>query len=174
MVAAIALAAMVAGCGGDNGGASAETGAKTYSVEANTTVTTTSISKGRFISRVNQTCREAWVIILDNYRVHSSTQDPKLSKRERFAEAIRLSVLAGIDFHIFDNIRFLGAPRGEAREVEEIIGPMQFAVEQGQQGVHVTSIARLSSLFTDFNQRAHQYGLDDCLVNASHLGKIET
>ena len=85
-----------------------------------------------------------------------------------------IGACAVIDFHIFDSIRILGAPQGEEREIEEIIGPMQSAVERGQKKlVPVSSVAQVSTLFGEYNRRARQYGLDDCLVDESHLKKLE-
>lgn len=168
----IALAAMVVGCGGDSEDASAG-GEETFKVYASTTVTTAGISKAQFVPRVNKICREAWKIIVDNFHVYSSTQDPTLSKRERTREAIQLSLLAGLDFHIFDEIRILGAPRGEETTIEEMIGSFQASVEKGQQNPTADSLKQVPARFADYNQRAGQYGLNDCLVDPAHLGRIK-
>lgn len=170
---ALATTALCAGCGG--GGASAEGGGKTYSVEASTTLTTANLSKAQFIPRVNQLCREAWNVITSNFVEYSRGQDPTLSEKKRLAEGIQLSVLAGIDFHIFDTIRQTGAPKGEEREVEKIIGSMQSVVEQGQkqEPPNIYSVAQLTEEFREYNHFARQYGLDDCLVDETHLKKIE-
>jgi hypothetical protein len=173
LIAWVVTPAALAGCGGDSGGASAE-GGHAYSVEADTTVTTANIAKARFIPRVNKICRQAWVVILSNFTEYSETQDPKLSKRARFAEAVQLSLMAGIDFHIFDLIYRLGAPPGEERETEKIIGSMQSAVEQGEKRlVPISSVAQVAALFGDYNQRARRYGLDDCLVDNARLRKLK-
>jgi hypothetical protein len=135
----------------------------------------TDITQPQFILRVSKICRRAWVTILDNFAKYSSWQDPKVSKRKRFEEAVQLSLMAGIDFHIFDQIRNLGAPKGDEREIEEIIGPMQSAVEREQKKlVPISSVAQVSAPFDGFNQRASEYGIDDCRVNENRLKKIET
>lgn len=172
MVATIFVAAIVAGCGGDSEDASAG-GEKTFQVYASTTVTTADISKAQFVPRVNKICREAWKIIVDNFHIYSSTQDSELSERERTKEAIQLSLLAGLDFHIFDEIRFLGAPRGEETAIEEMIGSFQASVEKGQRNPTAESLEEVPGKFADYNQRAGQYGLNDCLVDEAHLGRIE-
>jgi hypothetical protein len=61
------------------------------------TVAKPPIAKDRFVSRINKLCREAWNTVHDNWNVHTGTQDPKPSERERVEEAVRLSLLAGID-----------------------------------------------------------------------------
>jgi hypothetical protein len=158
--------AMSVGCGGD-----AE---QTYSVMADTTVTTASFPEPQLIPRINKICRQAWGVILDNFVEYSSTQNPTEPAKKRFTEAVRLSLLAGIDFHIFDEIYRLGAPRGTKRDVEEIIGSMQSAVERGQKNLApVSSVAQVSALFGYYNQRARRYGLGDCLVDEAHLHRLK-
>jgi hypothetical protein len=137
-------------------------------------MTTANIDKAQFISRVNKICRQAWVIIVDNFAKYSDTQDPTLSEKARFAEGLHLSLLAGIDFHIFDNIYDLGAPPGEERETEKIIGALQSADERGRKNlVPLSSVTQVTELFDEYNQLARRYGLDDCLVDDTHVRKIE-
>jgi hypothetical protein len=170
-VAAVATA-LVLGCGGDDGDAS--DGDQTYDPEASTTVSTASITKAQFVKQVNKLCREAWVVVLDNWEVYTGTQDPKLNERKRFEEAVQLSLLAGVDFHIFDEIRQLGAPAGEERAIEEIIGPFQIAVELGWKNRwRAHSVVEIIPQFEDYNKRARRYGLDDCLVDETHIAPIE-
>jgi hypothetical protein len=78
------------------------------------------------------------------------------------------------NFHIFDNFRILGAPAGEQRAIEEIIGPFQAAVELGwKERWRAYSIADIPPQFEIYNRRARRYGLDDCLVDKAHLQPIE-
>lgn len=167
------LAALVVlgGCGGSGDDGSAASTTNGFTVQANTTMAAAKprLSKAAFVKRANQYCRKAWVIVGQNYRVYGRTQDPSLHGKERTADAIRMSLMAGIDFHIFDNIHFLGSPVGEEQEVEEIIGPMQEAVERGQRLGPLYSAAEVTALFGDFNRNASRYGLRDCLVNSQHL-----
>jgi hypothetical protein len=173
LAAAMAFGAAVAGCGGDNGDATASDD-QGYSVEADTTMTTANLDKAQFVSRVNKICRKSWPIVVHNFAEYSETQDPRFSKKARFAQALHLSLLAGIDFYIFDGIYNLGAPPGQERQVEEIIGPFQSAVERGQKElVPLSSRAQAVALFDDYNQRARQYGLTDCLVDKERLQEIK-
>lgn len=146
-------------------------------MQANTTVFPASptIDKAQFVKRVNKICREGWVTIFDNWNVYSSTQDPTLSEKERFIDAARLSLMAGIEFHIFDEIFRLGGPTGEEREVEVMIGTLQSAIERAQKGLApIDSVAQVTELFDDYNQLARQDGLDECLVDEARLQRLET
>jgi hypothetical protein len=178
LIAAAAIGAILAGCGGsssaDAGGQSTG-GEHTYSVESDTTLNTTSIAKAQFIPRVNKVCRKGWPPIHKNFTEYSGWHkaDPG-SKEKHFVEAVKLSLLAGIDFHLFDRIHRLGAPLSEKSEVEAVIGALQSGVERGLKGLApVGSRAQIAALFGEYNQRARQFGFDDCLVDMAHLRGIE-
>jgi hypothetical protein len=174
LVVLAAVSSAVVGCGGNASGDEDQT----YSVVADTTMTTASIAKAQYIPQVNKICRQAWAIIHHNFKEYSGWHETKhpteAVKKKRFVNAVRLSLLAGIDFHIFDGIYRLGAPKGEERRLEEIIGPLQSAVERGQKNLApISSVAKLATLFGEYNKRARQYGFADCLVDEPHLQPIE-
>lgn len=165
-LASVAIAA-ACGCGGSE--------AKTYSVRASTTMAAVPIDKAQFLGRVNGICRRAWGEVEENFAQYKRTRARTSSTTVSFAEAVKTSLLSSIDFHIFDAIRLLGAPSGELEAVEEIIGPMQFAVESGQEEepASMHSVAQVSRLFGDYNQRAREYGLANCVVSPEHLSRIK-
>lgn len=159
---AIAAAVVVVGCGGSN-----EPG---FHVKAPTTVTTGPVTKAQFVDRVNRICRRAWPRILSYYIPYSRHQKNKrLSDLEVFARTVRISFLATIDFVVFDSVHEMPAPEGEKARVEEVIGKLQRAVELGQRRVRIHSLAQFASVFEAYNLAAHQYGLDDCLVDGARL-----
>jgi hypothetical protein len=164
---AVLIVTAVAGCGGDDEG---------YVPDANTSVTVASppITKPQFTARANKFCREAWTTIRDNWDVYTGGQDRDLSRGIRFEEAVRLSLLAGIVFHIFDKIRFLGAPPDEEDEIEAIIGSLQVSAELGQkERWRARSVPEVTRQFREFNRLAQSNGLDDCLVDDAHLSGIK-
>jgi hypothetical protein len=171
---ALALSLLLGGgCGGGESSTSGATGEPAFTVEAITTVTTGSTPmKAVFLARVNRICRRNWSEILENFAEYSSWQGKGLSEQQLFAKSVRDSYLAGVDFLIFDPIFRLGAPKGEEREVEDVIGAMQIAVEKGQRVVSVPTTKKLEDLFADYNQAAREYGLVDCLVQAGHLPEL--
>jgi hypothetical protein len=177
---AIAVAGL-AGCGGSGssgaGGASGSRGTggaaeRGFSVRADTTVTTAaaSLTKARFLARMNRTCRRTWPTILHNFVVYGRRPGPELGGRRRYAKAVRLTFTAGLDFYVFDAIYNLGAPPGDEERVEEMIGTMQESVERTQRGLRpIPSPRRLQAHFAAYNRLARAYGLDDCLVAGAHL-----
>lgn len=164
----LALAVAIAGCGGGSGGDDG------YEVKASTTMTVASppIAPPQFLRQMNRTCREAWNKVTENFSVYSSTQDSEVARRRRMAETIQLSLLAGLDFHIFDNFRIMGSPAGQEEAIEEIIGPFQKSVELGQIRLRLFSIADVANHFREYNGLAAAYGLDDCLVDLPHLRRL--
>ncbi len=173
LVSALVAAAALAACGG-GGNTAAESD---YTVQANTTMVAASppITKAHFVAYINKVCRQSWVTIADNWRFHRNRQDPKMSRDARFADSVKKSLLPGIVVLIFDDMHMLGAPPGEEKNIERIIGPMQFASETGELGRwQAHSIAEITRHFDVYNTRARRYGLDDCLVNEAHLLPIES
>jgi hypothetical protein len=169
---ALSLVLAAAGCGGESPGGGTS-GGSSFVVRASTTVTTGAAStRAHFVARVNQICRKKWRVILENFSQYSSWQGPELTERQLYADSIRESYLAGVDFHIFDSIFKMGAPKGQERAVEEVIGAMQAAVETGQRVVAVDNAAKLEALFGDYNAAAREYGFVDCLVESPHLPKL--
>ena len=145
-------------------------------MRADTTMTTASprLDKSRFIALTNKICREGWKEVQENFVKYMSWRESPETKQERFVETVRVSLLPGIDFHIFDPIHQQGASPGEDRQTEEIIGALQKSVELGQlKRWQVDTVAEIPAHFGDFNRRARQYGLDDCPVDRSNLQPIE-
>jgi hypothetical protein len=143
-------------------------------VVADTTVAPASFPEAQLVPRINGICRKAWPIIIDNFTEYRSWQGQKESPK-LFTKVARLSLMAGIDFHIFDYVYNLGAPPSEQRKIEEIIGTMQSAVERGQKGLApVSTVAQVDKLFSDYNRMAQRYGLGECLVDKARLGRLES
>lgn len=166
----LATVAFAAGCGGGSAGQQTASGAARFEVRADTTMhTTPRLTKAAFVGQVNEICRHAWPMIRSDYRVYSRTQEAGLSNRQRTADAIRMTLMASIDLHIFDYIYRLGAPPGQKAATERIIGAMQEAVERGQRLGPLFSIPEVATLYGAFNRRAAAYGLEACIVDKAHL-----
>lgn len=169
----VALTAL-SGCGGGNENAvtaknlTYSVNGHTYPVRADTTITTASVDKDQYVSQVERVCQEAWPVIRKNYREDLQWASQHQTRKTRIEHLIHESILAGIDFHIFDGIYGLKAPEGEGARIEELIGTLQSAVERGGK-LHLHTEKQLLGLFDEFNRRARQYGVDECLVDAAHF-----
>lgn len=173
-VAATALLTAIAmGCGGSAGGDTSGSDGKEFSVRADTTMTTVdSLTKAKFLAHINSLCRRKWRFVLNAVKqtgVLWIKQHPRVSQRQNYKRSLHVSYFASIDFLIFDWIRHFGSPPGEKRAVERVIGAMQEAVERGQRGKRITTVAELQALFADYNRKARSYGLSECLVGGAHL-----
>lgn len=168
----VILVLLPIGCGGgsanDSTGATYTVGDRTYQLEASTTMSVVSLSRAQFRMRANQACRQRWPRIRELLAEYTAQQDPSLDGRQRFDDSVRKSLLYGIDFHIYDSLQMLGAPRGQRRQIEAVIGALQVAVESGRR-LHIYAVDRLLKLFAAFNREARSYKLDDCIVNRAHL-----
>lgn len=166
LTAAIAIAAMLTGCGG---GTADPRGEKSFTVVAATTMTTGALTKSQFVSRVDRICRRNWPVIIESFASYSS-EYPHMRPRPLFAKTVRAMFLSMLDFRVFDAIRKLKAPIGDKLAVEHVLGEMQLAVERDQRELHTYTPDQLTRQFAAYNQAAQQYGLGgECLVYGSHL-----
>lgn len=173
---AVMAATAFLGCGGDSGAGDGSATNENFRVVADTTMTTASppLSKARFIAVTRRICRQGWTVVQDNFRKYLSWREPPETKRERFEKTVQLSLLAGVDFHIFDEIQRLGAASGEERKIEAIIGALQTSVEMGQQ-LHwrAHTLGEIPPHFRTYNRQAEEYGLSGCAVSMANLRPIE-
>jgi hypothetical protein len=168
--AALATTALASGCG-DSGSA---TGGG-YNPEASTTVSISGITKAQFVRRVNAVCRRAWIEVIGNWRDYLRSQQSETGGKPTLEEVVRLSLLGGIDFHIFDEILRVGAPIGQEDDIERIVGPFQIAVELGwKKRWRARSMDDVYAQFNEYNDGARRYGLRDCPVDESNLGSLES
>jgi hypothetical protein len=160
----------MAGCGGDSGSASADLPGHVYSVEANTTVTTGSLSKAEFFARATATCIHRQTIVLNRFKSYRDEHRRDMSPSELIAKASQMYLLPGIQFQ-FDELRLMGAPEGDKDQVEEMLGAFQFAIEKGQRS-HIGSAEEFGKLFRVHNELAVAYGLGHCAVDRKHFEPV--
>lgn len=152
-ICAVALAsAATLGCGsGSSNEASVTSGPRT-------SVTTSSVSKTEYINRANGVCEKSWAIALPSFqRRYKSTLHGKA-----FNAASQNIFLPSLQLQ-FDDIQYIGAPDGDERQVEEMIGALQLAVYRGEEQI-VSSPRQMVHIFAKFSRLAIQYGIDSCPV----------
>jgi hypothetical protein len=166
------LVALMLGCGdstsGDEGGEP--------SAKPRVTVAPGSLTKPKFLAHVNEVCRRKWRFIMNavkQTRVLWEKQYPRVDDRENYTRAVRLSFFSSLNFLIFDWVHRLGAPPGEKRTLEELLGAMQEATDRGSRGPRLTTVSQVKALFISYNEEARRFGLDQCLVSGAHLPRPE-
>jgi hypothetical protein len=170
LVVALAMGAIAVGCGcGGSGGAGEQASAEA----AGQVRTTASMTKAQFTAHFNRVCRRAWPEILKNVAEYGKSQNPGLSEKELFANAVRYSFMAGFDYYVFNGIHTLGAPQQQEHRGTTLIFTMKEAVERAIHGVWLPSPAQLAALFADYNHAARRYGLGACLVAGPHLPRVK-
>jgi hypothetical protein len=171
------LAAVSPGCGGKADSQPSGVRGHTYSVRANTTVTTAEIEKAEYQVQANTICKISQGIILKRLADYRAEQGHATKAKKLIAGAIQMYFLPAIEFQ-FDGLYGMGAPSGDEDQVEEMIGTMQYAIETGQKGgissMRVSSANQLTELFQVFNRLAWDYGIDRCTVDKSHYGPLWT
>jgi len=171
MLALLAVGAV--GCGGSDGQITVVSAGKPrqiYDVKAVTTVTSGGLSREEFFDRADNMCRNRQTLV--NNRVEGVREGATAgaNQRQLLEEVMQSTVLPGIQF-VFDDLRVMGSPEGDERQLEEAVGAFQFGVETGQSRV-VSSAHEFARLFRDFNRFARAYGLDQCTIEQSHYQPV--
>jgi hypothetical protein len=127
LATAIALGAvLLAGCGG---GSSKSSGATGTSEPA--TIATSSHTKAEFIKLADTICkREETKRLKEVYAYLRQHEKEGKSQRELIVDGMREIFLPEIQTQV-EEIRALGAPKGDERQVEELLSSMQEAAESG-------------------------------------------
>jgi hypothetical protein len=170
LIAAIA-AITTLGCGGDGSDGTSKQDRDLSTVpRIGLPVFTGSLTKAQFIARSNEFCRESWADMLQEAARHRRERASKASEAELFAYSSRYSFLPHIQFW-FDDISYLGAPKGEEEQVEDMLKALQWAVYSGEER-RIASIELMTAVFSSFNRLAREYGLDECLVDRGAFRRV--
>jgi hypothetical protein len=141
IVLSVVMAA-IAGCGG--GGDS-------------NTVTTSSLSKAAYTKKANALCEEARQEALA-FRL------PPAQEEEGTAKAVTTTVHQGIlppIQRVMEEVRELGAPKGDEEKVEAILVGNEEAIEKAE-GMKFSSMTDMEQVFLSTAEKARHYGIDNC------------
>ena len=130
----------------------------------------TSMTKAHYIARADGVCKKSWAFMLDSfsrrYRAVSAHVDNasyfNASYGKRFQSASRHIFLPSMQIR-FDDIQYIGSPKGEKEMVETLIGSLQKAVYTGWER-RIRSPKQFAQIFHRFNRLAYEYGINSCLV----------
>jgi hypothetical protein len=149
VIAPLAVAGALAGCGG--GGEAA----------AGTTVTTSSHSKAEFIKLASAICdRDRASLSPELERYMQQHGGAAKTKSEALAEAIQAIFIPKAEAQV-DEIRAIGAPRGDEQQVERFLVATEEAVAAAREARSPTE-SQLGEYFKRSAALASEYGLDHC------------
>jgi len=150
LAAALAVAAVVGGCGAAGGKDRSDSGSTdptpNWQRPNGLVYVTPGLTKERFMARLNRYCRRKWLVIEDT----------------------RGSYFSLIGFYFYGQIQGLGTAPGERGTVEHLLFELKDGIRQGER-TGAADPARVEALFAAYNQTARRLGLDECLVAGAHL-----
>lgn len=150
MAAVMAGAALAAGCGGDDSDAEG----------ADTTVTTSSLSKAQFVKKAEALCLQEEKRLYARLKAYGN-KNPAEGGVSEGPEAVRKILLPPIQRQI-DELRELGAPRGEEKQLETYLDALQEAVDTiDEKGL--SSSDELGRAYKRPNELVRKYGLKECV-----------
>lgn len=138
LIAALAFAAALAGCGGGDDG-----------------ITTSSLSKAEFTKQANAICEEAREKALA-YR----PPNEQGSEKQIVTASIQGGILPEIQ-RAMEEVRELGAPEGDEDQVEAVIAGNEEHVEAAE-GKSFGSLTEMEEVFKPTVAKARAYGIDAC------------
>jgi outer membrane murein-binding lipoprotein Lpp len=146
--AAVALMA-IAGCGSNSGADSASA----------TTIQTSSIPKARFVSKANAICKHDAARLLENTVAFQKAHIDVVSRiliPKIVREVIRPELLEEIE-----QIRSLGAPHGDAAELEKFFSTLLHGTDEIV-AEKLTTLDEAEGLLLPAGDLARRYGLEEC------------
>jgi hypothetical protein len=149
----LAIAAILAGCGGD-GGSGLDPGA----------IETSSITKQEFIKQADEICARGnrWMLKqLSASIAEKEAEGSKQSKGELFTEAAKAVALPRVEANIRD-IQALGAPRGDETELEAYLTQMQQETSALQSQSEISMEDLFEGGYDNAGELARNYGLSSC------------
>lgn len=161
-IAAVAMAASIGGCGGTDDSADTEPTATERPAEIGLPLVVNSLGEDQYLARANAICRKSWARMRKSFRRIQREEGSRLGKGELFDLASERVFLPGMQFW-FDDITYLGSPKGHKERLEKTLYALQIGVFAAE-GEFISSPAELSAIFASFSMLAGFNGLDDCLV----------
>lgn len=179
LTAALAIAALAVGCGGDddqadspasvNGGAVTERdsnsngGETSGSERSSAPVTTSSLNKPAFVKNANAICRRERARLLPEMNAYLKKQGSDGTASGAFlADMFRAVFIPSIEREM-EAIRGLGAPAGDRQEVEAILVAQEAAVEEMRSLESLSAIFDLGGRFAKADAKLQDYGLTGCV-----------
>jgi hypothetical protein len=157
--AALAIAAVMAGCGSDSDeGSTSQTRADGTSVTQSEDVPAP-LGKAEFVARVNAACREEQAGLTKRVAEFERRQS---GPPEPGADAVHFVFLPTMEAQVW-RIEELGVPRGETGRIDAMLDAERFAVDAVAVTPRVPSVAAAARHFANADRLFRAYGLSSCV-----------
>jgi hypothetical protein len=163
LIIAISSTLLAIGCGSEDG--SSEARGSNVTPEVGLPLHYSSLTKAQYLVRANRICEASWTEMVGRFADAQRQQGPNADQAKMFAYSSQTSFLLHMQFW-YDDISYLGAPKGDKHRVEEMLKALQLAVVIGEEW-HIPNATLYSAIFSTFSRLARQYGLDECVVSAN-------
>jgi hypothetical protein len=153
LLGTVAMAAVLADCGGGDG-----SGLDPGAIE------TSSITKKEFIEQADEICQlgNRWLLKqMGAYIAEKKAEGSKQSKEELFTQAAKAVALPRVEANIKD-FQALGAPPGDETELEAYLTQIQQETEALQGQPEISQKDLFSNGYADAGELARNYGLKSC------------
>jgi hypothetical protein len=155
LLLAIVASMLAAGCGGGDDSDSATAGP----------ITASSLSKAEYVKQVNAICvknREERLEAVEDYVVEPAKGSQKTL--EEVSVAIQETFPAGMEKQLAE-MRELGAPSGDEKQIEEIVKAFERAAEDASENAEIrTGDTTFDKSFSHAGVLAKKYGIEECSV----------
>lgn len=143
------ISALIAGCG-DDGSAEGDT------------IETSSLNKAQFTKRANEICEQGSAPILELLTTYIQENESGVQDEEELtAEAIKEVGLPILEDQ-FDAVEDLGAPQGDARQIEALLMALREGLVAAEQRQKMTLTTNIEPDFRRAGKLARQYGIEGC------------
>jgi hypothetical protein len=164
---ALAVVALAAGCGGSSGSTSAgAAGSSGAGSAAGGPVTTSSITKAEFIKRANAICVRGRNRRLREMRQVVAKRPENAGgeySRELIVDVVREVFAPTMERQVAE-FRALGAPAGDAKEVEAIVAAYERAVAAARELRSEKDKGPVDEAIGEAGSLAEKYGFKECHV----------
>lgn len=155
-VVMVCLVMVIAGCGGGDSNTDGSAGAPS-NVTAPVSVSETSISKSAYSAKASAICAKAGAVI---FNVLSSARPTAGNEAKLFARLTQSQLVPTVE-HELSQLKALGAPQGDDRQVTQILNALSSGVA-GIKGQAIMSLPAFGKPFVAFDSRVSAYGIDSC------------
>jgi hypothetical protein len=152
LLAALAIAAIGAGCGDEDSGDSAEANG--------------SLSKAEFVKQASSVCRQERKALAKDMSAYLERQrSKKLPEPVLIANMFKAVFVPVVEAEMA-GIRKLGAPAGDEQQIEAILVAEQGAIDKLERLKRAKSIGAFNDYFAPADKKLRAYGLPVCAKGA--------